>query len=100
MPTGYIPQSQIWIEIDIPEDIVIAVLDEAGVPGWNVENAIASRIAGDAWYDSQRSLCLSVPSVPAFGERNILINQSHPDFARLKASAPQPLIWDERLFQR
>jgi RES domain-containing protein len=32
-------------------------------------------------------------------ERNIAINQEHPDFNRLRTTAPKPVIWDQRLFR-
>ena len=47
---------------------------------------------------SLRTPILRVPSVASQGEFNVLINQSHPDFHRLSASAPRGLAWDRRLF--
>ena len=42
---------------------------------------------------------LVVPSVPAMGrERNVLINQRHPQFGQITAGAPRPIVWDARLF--
>jgi len=31
-------------------------------------------------------------------ERNLLINQLHPDFADIRAARPRPVLWDARLF--
>jgi len=28
----------------------------------------------------------------------VLINPGHPDFAHITASAPEAVVWDERLF--
>jgi hypothetical protein len=37
--------------------------------------------------------------VPAMGlERNVLINQRHPQFRHLTHGDPRPVIWDARLF--
>jgi hypothetical protein len=33
-------------------------------------------------------------------ERNVLINQEHPDFAQIRASHPMPVRWDVRLWKR
>jgi len=33
-------------------------------------------------------------------ERNVLINQDHPDFHRIRASQPVPVRWDRRLWSR
>nr|WP_291001436.1 RES domain-containing protein [Ferrovibrio sp.] len=99
LPFGGVPASQVWIEIVLP-DASVESLDERALPGWNGHDYAVARRAGDAWADERRSLCLSVPSVPAGGERNLLINQDHPDFAQITSTQPQPLIWDERLFRR
>jgi RES domain-containing protein len=40
-----------------------------------------------------------VPSLIARPERNIAINQEHPDFQRIRATAPRPVIWEQRLFR-
>jgi RES domain-containing protein len=39
-----------------------------------------------------------VPSVATRIERNILMNQEHPDFGRIRASEALPVRWDERLW--
>ena len=53
---------------------------------------------GDAWIREPRTAVLVVPSVVARREGNVLINPSHPDFAHIAASAPEAVVWDERLF--
>jgi RES domain-containing protein len=40
------------------------------------------------------------PSVVARREGNVLINPRHPDFSGIVASAPEPVVWDARLFGR
>jgi RES domain-containing protein len=60
----------------------------------------ASRSFGDRWYDERRTPVLMVPSVVTHVERNILINQEHPDFSRISASQPVPVSWDRRLWRR
>ena len=43
---------------------------------------------------------LIVPSVPAMGlERNVLINQRHPQFRHITHGEPRPVVWDARLFR-
>jgi RES domain-containing protein len=41
-----------------------------------------------------------MPSVLARPERNIAINQKHPDFVKIRATTPKPVNWGERLFGR
>jgi RES domain-containing protein len=41
---------------------------------------------------------LLVPSFVARLERNVVINPAHPNTARIEVGAPQPVLWDRRLF--
>ena len=60
------------------------------LPGWDSDDKTASQRFGDRWYDEHRSLILLVPSLAAPGlERNVLINQRHPEFSRVTASAAE-----------
>lgn len=96
---GKVPRGQQFAELFIPGGIAIEEIGAADVPGWNDPGYGASRAYGDAWYDTGRSAVLIVPSHPAMGyERNILINQLHPQFSEIRASRPRPVIWDGRLF--
>lgn len=52
---------------------------------------------GDDWVRSGRSAVLRVPSVLAEGEHNFLLNPLHPDFPRIRTSAPQKFDFDQRL---
>ena len=57
-----------------------------------------ARRFGNRWYDEQRTAVLLVPSLSAPGlEWNVAINQQHPDFARLTASALRPVVGHPRL---
>ena len=100
LPFGHVPKTQRVVTIDIPEDMACEELVAADLPRWNAEDQAASRAFGDRWYDEKRAVVLIVPSVAAPGERNVLINQHHPDFNQIRATRPAPVIWDERLFMR
>ena len=90
---GKLPRTQAWIEIGIPADVSLERF-EGKAP-----EASLARSLGDAWHEERRSLILLVPSVVTAGiSLNVLINQEHPEFSRLKASKPREVIWDERLF--
>ena len=46
-------------------------------------------------------LALRVPSVVFQGrEFNLLLNPMHPDFSQIEVEAPEPVVWDPRLFRR
>ena len=95
---GRVPNSQVYVEIEIPESVEIEILNSASLPGWDQVQRL-SRVYGDAWYDEQRSAVLLVPSIITRVERNVVINENHPAFPKIKASTPRPVIWDERLFR-
>ena len=97
---GRIPQTQSWIEIMIGSGVKIEELKEGDVRGWDAADHRASREYGDRWYDEGRTAVLIVPSVLARPERNFAINQNHPDFIKIRATAPKPVQWDDRLFGR
>lgn len=97
---GSVPRTHAWIAIEIPPGVSLEDVTPDAIPGWNTDDSPAARHFGDEWYRSQRSLVLLVPSVVVASGmgRNILFNQDHPEFVQLRASEPQPVVWDERLF--
>ncbi len=97
---GRIPKHQAWVEILIPDDVSAEEVDENNLSHWDAPDLRAGRKFGDAWYNEQRSTILVVPSKVTRVERNVIINQLHPEFRKLRVSRPQPVLWDERLFDR
>jgi RES domain-containing protein len=96
-----IPASESWVECLIPDDVSVEILDGETLPDWDREDQHVSRIYGDEWFDSNRSLVLAVPSVVTRARSfNLLINQEHNEFRKLKPTKPQPVEWDQRLFLR
>ena len=94
-----LPRRHAFIRIRVPGNIHVEVLNPRRVPGWDKPDMIGSRSFGDRWYDERRTAVLFVPSAVTMVERNILINQRHPDFKKIRASAPVPVQWDRRLFE-
>jgi RES domain-containing protein len=97
--TGSVPRSQGYVEIEIPEGSSVEEATPDDVPQWDSLTFEAARAFGDRWYDERRSLALLVPSVTSVVERNILINQEHPEFPQLRTTEPKPVRWDARLWQ-
>lgn len=96
---GRMPKNQVWIEILIAEGVSVEEVDEHAIRRWDAPDQRASRRFGDEWYDEKRSTVLIVPSAVVRAERNVVINQEHPGFRKLQATAPKPVVWDERLFR-
>lgn len=97
--TGWMPARQQFAEVFIPGAVEVEEIGPADVPGWDLPDRAASQAYGDDWYDSGRTAVLLVPSLPAMGlERNVLINQRHPQFRYVTHADPRPVVWDARLF--
>lgn len=96
---GRVPKHHGWIEILIGENVSIEEIDTRQVRSWDAPGQRASRMFGDKWHDEMRSLVLIVPSAVVRAERNVVINQEHPEFRMLRASQAKPVVWDERLFR-
>jgi RES domain-containing protein len=87
-----LPGTLVFIEIRIPSGASVEDLHERSLRDWDNDDKRASQAFGDAWYDAKRSLLLAVPSLAAPGlEQNILLNQRHPEFDQVVATAPQAL---------
>ena len=87
-----IPRTLVFVRIEIASGASVEEVLPEDLVGWDADDKIASQHFGDRWYDEQRSLLLFVPSLAAPGlERNMLINQRHPQFAHVVASPPEPV---------
>jgi RES domain-containing protein len=96
-----VPRGFASIEIHVPAEVDIEEVTARDLPKWDAPDCMASQSFGSRWYVEMRSAVLVVPSVPGSGMgRNILLNQDHPQFHLLSASAPRPVKWDRRLFHR
>jgi RES domain-containing protein len=102
LPTGKIPATHGYIEIELPDDLPVETVDVDTLPGWNDIDMETARNFGGTWFAAARTPVLKVPSliVPDRKEPNYVINQTHPHIARLTASAPRPVDWDKRLFKK
>ena len=96
---GRVPRTHVAVEIAIAGAVAVERHDQSGLPaGWDHADLRVARVFGDAWIRELRTAVLVVPSVVARREGNVLVNPRHPDFSRIVASAPEPVVWDARLF--
>lgn len=94
---GAIPPGQRFVIATIPADVSRQILDPGELPGWDAPDYGTSQQFGDAWYDSGRAALLVVPSVLSPFEPNVLVNQRHPECARISVGPEQPAAIDRRL---
>jgi RES domain-containing protein len=93
------PPNQHYIRITIPNGTSYEMFQTSAHPGWDGRDESICRNFGSLWYQKRRTALLLVPSIPARLERNILINPEHPDAAGITHELPEPIWWDDRLYQ-
>lgn len=94
-----LPRSLAWAEVAIPQGVSMEEADLAAVPGWDHPRSPSARAFGDEWHRSRRSAVLIVPSVVSRPDKNVLINQDHPQFAEIRCGDPRPVVWDRRILE-
>jgi RES domain-containing protein len=97
--SGSVPRSHGYVEIEIPSGLSIEEITQGDLPRWDAPSFEATQAFGDRWYDERRTPVLIVPSVVTRVERNVLINQEHPEFPLVRASQAVPVRWDSRLWR-
>lgn len=95
---GMMPPNQHFMEITIPPGISYEMVTKDSLPGWADDDGAAARAHGTRWRNESRSAILIVPSFVARMERNVVINDDHPEARRISTGLHQPVWWDGRLF--
>ena len=87
-----------WIALEIPDDSVERLNPSILPADWSADEVnSASQATGDAWLRSLRTAVLAVPSVVTPGERNYLLNPTHPRFSEIRIVGTQSFRPDPRL---
>ncbi|KVK76394.1 hypothetical protein WS90_24665 [Burkholderia cepacia] len=96
---GKVPRTHGWVEATVSDDVSVERHTPETLPREGDAAALqVARQFGDAWLTESRTALLIIPSVVVREEFNVLVNPAHPDASRIAATAPQPVVWDERLF--
>jgi RES domain-containing protein len=94
------PDDLVAIVATLPEGEPARIITTGELPhDWWSDPEI-TRALGDAWIRSGSSLALKVPSVPIRTEWNVLVNPLHPRMREMKVDAPEPFVFDARMFLR
>ena len=87
------------IQFELPDRFIDA-LELGGLKkSWPTDESATQRV-GEAWLDVRKSVALAVPSAlvdPRSGERNVLLNPSHPALSSLRELQRFEVVLDERL---
>ena len=95
-----LPNDFMMVEIELPDDISIAVLDPEELPKrWNVfPYNLQTQNFGDTFVKESQNAVLRVPSAVVPGDYNFLINPAHPEIRKIKISKIEGFPLDNRLF--
>jgi RES domain-containing protein len=95
-------QDLVSFSAEILDTVLIEQKEETDLPqNWRSSELYHLELIqiGDEWLMSDRTAVLRVPSAIIPQEYNYLLNPAHPDFANIKIGAPEPFIFDKRLFK-
>jgi RES domain-containing protein len=96
-----IPDDYFLIEIEIPENINIKVLEKEVLEAdWNsIPHSESTQLIGDEFLDENQFLVLKVPSAIVPQEHNFILNPNHKNFSLIKITAIEKFTFDNRLFK-
>jgi len=92
------PTNFVSIELEIPRGVTIRRPEKTLPENWDeIPAPDATREFGSRWFESMNSVAMVVPSAVIIGERNVLLNPLHEDFAKLEPGKPRAFVFDPRL---
>jgi len=96
-----LPRDFMMMEIDIPKNISIAILDKKELPErWNdFPHRNETQKIGDNFILNNKHCLLKVPSAVVKGDYNYLINPHHKDFIKIKIHHISIFPFDKRIFK-
>ena len=96
-----LPVDYMMVTIFIQDDISLQKLTITDLPAdWNTfPHPATTQIIGDKFVSDNKYCVLQIPSAVTRGDYNILINQNHSDFKRIKIIATEKFPFDKRIFR-
>lgn len=94
-----LPTDRYYVEIDIPDDILILELEESDLPNnWNSKPPISlTQFIGDGFVNTNEFAVLKVPSAIVPPEHNYLINPRHRHASKIKVISKELMKFDNRI---
>ena len=97
--TSSLLPSFVCVRVTVPAGIEQERVEEFDRAALTSNDFGSTRALGNQWYDLRRTSVLWVPSAVSPYESNVLFNQGHSDFLRIKADPPIPAHVDPRLMR-
>ena len=95
--TTALPPGLVCVRVTIPAGLKQEWVDGIDHAQLTLSELAPTRALGNQWYDRRRTSVLWVPSAVSPYESNVLFNQRHADFHRIKADPPVSARVDPRL---
>lgn len=91
----------LMVKIEVPDSAGALSLERAGLPrNWKAVPVPASvQAIGRRWVTEGTTLALSVPSVLAESDRNILLNAAHREYPHVRIVEQRPFVYDPRMWK-
>jgi RES domain-containing protein len=92
----------VMVRYEVPDDLAVKTITARDLPeDWTRQESLTQDM-GDTWHAALETPLLKVPSaiVPVDGspDLNMVINNRHPDAARIRIITAEPFALDVRLF--
>ena len=97
-----LPDDLMSIPADIPDKLKVERLSPNKLPkSWRASvGPDVLKDIGTTWAQGGQTVALFVPSAIVPEEENVLMNPTHPDFAKIKLGLPRPFAFDPRMRKR
>ncbi len=97
-----LPDDRYYVEIEIPEDVLIKELAPGDLPeNWDAKPpGSATQQLGDDFVLAGDAAVLKVPSSIVPPESNYLINPYHPDAKKIRVVATRKMCFDQRVTKK
>ncbi|MBI4689587.1 MAG: RES domain-containing protein [Nitrospirae bacterium] len=91
----------VCFKVEVPDNVRIKEIDIGSLPNrWKETPAPgALKAYGADWLTVGKTAVLKVPSSLIFSECNFILNPLHPDFKKIKISAPREFCYDPRMWK-
>ena len=96
------PGDLVALSAALPDEVSVKIVPAEDLPrNWRSYPAPPElAIMGTKWAKSLETAALRVPSVVVPQESNLILNPSHPEFAKIVVQAPIPFTFDARVWKK
>lgn len=101
MGQGVLGTNFIIMVLEISDNLPVTQISIQDLPAhWKLESTYTeTQPLGSAWYQTNETLLLKVPSAVVPSENNYVLNARHPDFPQVKIKYKEPFVYDYRFVE-